>query len=604
LKPDGGITPFLLQQENVYGVPVLHYSMEFAAQVQLAFRYIQPTCIAVELPETLHDVMVRAAERLPDLSVVVADDLYFMCEPCDPLFEALRIGVEHQLPVSCIDLDVHNYPLIADGMPDPYAITRIGLRRYYEAYIAHGSGPQTELDRKREHHMAHRLRELSLRHERVLFIGGMFHILTAMQEMTRAVFPDYPPAKRRSVQLCTLTEKSAREVTAEPAWFSRVYEAWRNSDVAAVPDRQLAIYHLLKLAAADYTKRTGLPFEGYHLRNTMKFCRNYALFKLQLMPNLFQLLTAAKSCVDDNYACEVWELATSYPELRNIDDLPALDLTAQQVWGHSRRIAFRPKLRKTKGAESRSLDKSRRPFHFSPPSPFCICSHPPEDMRIERFGARLRERGTRIFSEETARTVPFTTSLEDGVDLRETIRHYGEKQLYVRINGKPPGPTGAVVVVFDTDAPMEGKNYVEQFPWRVTWHGEHEQESDMAFYSTPMTADPIGPGIGRCRYGGLMMTYPPRRLYDIWEDPEYTSCHNKAEILLMAAIDYAVDPVIVYVAATPPRRFYKQYAAKLGKQVAYLPIGQLSPVQLSRLRLFHVLDGHDKREIADRYIID
>ena len=70
----------------------------------------------------------------------------------------------------------------------------------------------------------------------------------------------------------------------------------------------------------------------------------------------------------------------------------------------------------------------------------------------------------------------------------------------------------------------------------------------------------------------------------------------------MAAIDYAVKPVIVYVASKPPRTALKSFARRYGKKMVYIPIGQLSPITLNKLRVFHVLDGHDKRKIADEYI--
>ena len=36
--------------------------------------------------------------------------------------------------------------------------------------------------------------------------------------------------------------------------------------------------------------------------------------------------------------------------------------------------------------------------------------------------------------------------------------------------------------------------------------------------------------------------------------------------------------------------------------IIYLPIGQLSPVTLKRIRVVHILDGHDKRALAKDYI--
>jgi hypothetical protein len=192
--------------------------------------------------------------------------------------------------------------------------------------------------------------------------------------------------------------------------------------------------------------------------------------------------------------------------------------------------------------------------------------------------------------------------MEEGIDTKETIRHWHEGNLYVKTKGKPPSGVGSVCVIFDEDQPQEGKQYQEKYPWHTTWLGEHQQESDMAFYATSMANQVVGPGISRCEYGGFMMSYPPRRMMNIWTDSDYQECRSKAEVLLMAAIDYAVKPVIVYVASTPPRSILKSFARRFGKKIVYIPIGQLSPVTLNKLRIFHVLDGHDKRLIADEYI--
>ena len=64
----------------------------------------------------------------------------------------------------------------------------------------------------------------------------------------------------------------------------------------------------------------------------------------------------------------------------------------------------------------------------------------------------------------------------------------------------------------------------------------------------------------------------------------------------------AVHRHVVYVAAKPPRTIFRSIAARLGRTIMYIPIGQLSPVSLKRIRVVHVLDGYDKREIARDYI--
>ena len=417
-------------------------------------------------------------------------------------------------------------------------------------------------------------------------------------------------ASRDVITVATLSEGSCRDVLGEFGWMSLNYEMARDEFLNKKgdellhfpPDRQKVILQLYKQAAAKYVESTGNPFPGYNLRNTMKFARNYALSTGRLLPDLYQILSSAKGCVDSNYAYETWELATSYPYLRNVDGLPELNLSIEDVWGHSKLLRFHLKQKSPKSFLRRSERKDRSKVRFKPPGPFTLCSYPPEDLIIEDFGRFLKKKGTQILTEEAGRSLPFSSSIEDGIDTKETIRHWPEKKLYVKVRGKPPGGVGSIVVVFDEDKAEEGEKYEEKFPWRATWLGEHSQESDMALYATPLQAKIVGPGISRCEYGGFMMTYPPRRLFDVWSDPDYLECRSKPEVLLMAAIDYAVKPIIVYVAGKPPRSQMKSYANRFGKKIVYIPIGQLSPVTLNKLRAFHVLDGQDKRGVAGEYI--
>src|SRR5262249_30861816 len=112
----------------------------------------------------------------------------------------------------------------------------------------------------------------------------------------------------------------------------------------------------------------------------------------------------------------------------------------------------------------------------------------------------------------------------------------------------------------------------------------------------------VGRKIGRCEYGGFLMTYPPGRMFHVFEDPYFNEAVNKGERLLYAAIDYNVDRSIVYVAARPPSRRVLSLAARAGKQIVFLPIGQLSPATLRKIRVFHVLEGRAVRRYANDYI--
>lgn len=618
---------FTLRRGNIYALPIVHYNMEMAAQARMAFLSIRPECVAVELAETMEEKFIHAATRLPDISIISRNSpekgsLYYMCEPCDAAFEGLRSALEENVSARCIDLDVDDYPKIHDCIPDPYAIERIGLQAYYTSYrksILSKNPLKTPLDQAREFHMAKRLKELSLQYDTVLFISGMFHTENVLDLLDKNNFPASPSLSPSQAQLSTLTEESCREVMNECGWYSKNYEEMRKihateednllflsevKESSFPPDRQKLLYTLYKESGRKYQKITGNQFPSYLLRNTMKFVRNYALIKGRLMPNLFQTLSAAKACVEHNYAYEVWELSTTYPYRKNIDNLPELNLSAKEIWGNSKILHFHLKEKSRKQFLRRSQNrKDQTNFCFDSPGPLTLCSYPPEDLSVENFGDYLKKKGTQILSEESSRTIPFTTSLEDGIDTKETIRNWYKRKIFVKTSGKPPGGTGSVVVIFDEDLPKEeGSPYTESFPWMMTWLGEHQQESDMAFYATDLKKNIIGPGISRCEYGGFMMSYPPRRMYDIWMDPDYANCQSKSETLLAAAIDYSMKPLIVYVAAKPPRNFMKSFARRFNKRIVYIPIGQMSPILIDKLRIFHVLNDHNKRDFADEYI--
>ena len=70
----------------------------------------------------------------------------------------------------------------------------------------------------------------------------------------------------------------------------------------------------------------------------------------------------------------------------------------------------------------------------------------------------------------------------------------------------------------------------------------------------------------------------------------------------MAALDYSTERFVVYVAARPPRSVFRSIASHLGRKILYVPIGQLSPTKLKKIRVVHVLDRYERRDQAKDYI--
>jgi hypothetical protein len=654
--------PYLEKFGNIHALPILHYRMEFASLVREAADRLKPDCIAVELPATLETVFLKAVKRLPQISVVTYDvsppgkkqadqsqSVYLLAEPADPLAEAARLALERDISLHFIDVDLDDYPYHGEQLPDSYAVQRIGLEAYYAEYVkVFGNIPPGRHDMRRERGMAYRLQQLAAQYERVLFVTGMAHLQRIKALYSRPQAAPLERIKREGIRLFNLHPDSCREVLGEFPFLSAVYDLRRchlppepvrekhslrksfdafqlimggkqevpEKDIlweATVrsahhadkekqgTDRQRVIMRLFQEAAAHYRQDTGEPVHIWQKRAFFRFTRNYALISGMLQPDLYQLLAAARGCVDDNFAYALYRLATFYYWQREDTDIPTIRLTPEDIWGGSRRIRFRPRAqRRSKGLSHLQFLKRKREKSpgewlegFDNPS---ICSYPPEDLVIEDYGRFLKKKAAKQLSEEHNRIERFTASMLDGIDMRETLRNLHEGKIYVRENQRIKGGVGSVVVIFDEDREMK------KFPYLMTWLGEHEQESDMAFYATLPTGNIVGPGISRCEYGGFMLSSPPRRMLDVWQDDDYRFVRGKAEVLLLAALDYSEGKHVVYVASRPPRSFFKQLSARLGKNIIYVPLGSLSPVKLKKIRVFHVLFGHDKREIAGDYI--
>lgn len=375
------------------------------------------------------------------------------------------------------------------------------------------------------------------------------------------------------------------------------------SSVHRMLDRQRVMMRMMRIAADFYNDNTGEELKRWQFRTMTQFIRSYARLRGQLLPRgWWDWTVAARGVCDDNYAYEVWDLASFYPWIDESGPHPRLTVDGETIKLNLREIRFRRRWPRFREGLVKAPVRPRKqePHAGDWAKEFesgTICSYPPEDILIEDYGRYLKKKALLVLSEERTRTEPFSTSLLDGIDVRETIRNWPDRRrIFVREMQKVKGGAGSVVVIFDEDVDDS------RYPWRMTWHGEHAQESDMAFYATAVYAKVVGPGIARCEYGGMMLTYPPRRVMDVWSDPFYHEAKTKAEVLLLAGLEYSLEKHVVYVSAKPPRGFLRSLANRLGKKIIYLPIGQLSPVSVKKLRVFHVLSGHYVRDFAKDYI--
>ncbi len=598
--------PASLRRGNFTYFPVIPGRLEFSVELRRAILRERPRIVAVELPGELEDVYLQALARLPEMSVIVYPDpeddergVYVPVEPSDPFTEAVRSGLEVDAEVVFIEPDLGDRPHLPDTYPDPYSIRYIGMGKYVEAYRVY---PQERNDEIAAHAagMAWKLQgtDPSVPVFVVLSLNLLDPVLDAMET------PQEPPRHREpaDIRLLNPHPDCLAEITIEYPYLQDRYETFRAKLAPdELVDRPKVQFDLLREAEKEYVKNTGDKIEYWQRRMLARFTRNLASISGDLVAGVFDLTVAARSVVDDNYAYEVWHMANRYPAQKPVSELlETVNLSGEEIWINTKKIRLRRRLPRPKQRLLPRALKKRKKEQFEgewahQTDGAAICSYPPEDLVIEDYGRFLKRKAKSMLSEERSRTEPFTTSILDGIDLRETIRNWHEGKIYVRQLDRIAGEVGAAIVIFDDDRD-------DRYPYLTTWLGEHQNESDMAFYSTFPFEHLVGPGIGRAEYGGFLMTLPPRRMIDVWSDPDYDFAQSKPERLLLAGLDYSMQRYVVYVAAKPPRSIFRSIAAHLNRSIVYIPIGALSPTKLKKIRVVHVLDSYERRNEAKEYI--
>ena len=224
------------------------------------------------------------------------------------------------------------------------------------------------------------------------------------------------------------------------------------------------------------------------------------------------------------------------------------------------------------------------------------CSWPPEDEKIEDFRARVFERARQIMGADLAKTEKFTTSIKDGIDIRDTLRNWHTGDIYVKELPPSIGNLDSAVMLFDS--PADPRDY----PWRTTWFAEHENESTLAFFGTDFSGEMIGPGIALATYGGALFLFPPRHIPDIWNDPRLDFTETLEERLLAAACLHSESPHVALMSPLPPGVGWRRLAKRYKKKWVHVPLGQFSDSTIQQLRMVHVLNGREVRSYASHFI--
>ena len=400
--------------------------------------------------------------------------------------------------------------------------------------------------------------------------------------------------EQSSFELSTLSRESP-EVLEQPGYFNSSWLFVRGNERALEAFQRIALQRAAYRDAVNrYERESGELFPARREKLFFQFARNWSVLEKRLLPDLYKLVMSARGFGNDNFARIMYDVLNYLPP-NPAPAFPEKPITLDDLYKDSRLIRFRLKMKGKRRVPPpkliRRFQKEKFPGEWREAwDGRGICSYPPEDIIVEDFGRHLQEKAKSVMQGTRTRTQEFTSSIMDGIDYRETVRNLHLGKIFVKDVQNRGVDAGSVVIIFSEDE--------VEHDWHVVWWGEHNQESDMALYATPPGRQVVGPGICRCQYGGLMMTYPPGRLHDIWTDEYYREFKTGPERLLAAALEYNEKRAVVHLAEKPPSARLMSLAGRMDQQIVHIPLSTINPVTLGRVRRFHVLDSKDRRDDA------
>ncbi|MEW6347556.1 MAG: hypothetical protein AB1646_00715 [Thermodesulfobacteriota bacterium] len=604
----------LVRFRNITLVGVLHYRVEFSVVVNRVIREENPDCICVELPSSLRREISVGLRQLPRHSVILYQtaekaNAVLILEGSDGVQEAARSALERDIPLWFVDPLTMRHPAFGDRVPDAYFVDVIGQGRFFREVfpkIKAGFGDDEE-NRNRETFMAARVQEAAAQFERVLFVGGLAHIPPMLDLLAR---PQALPLMKTGVNAATvapLHPDSLKKGFTEIPRITESFETWRADPESSPPvNRHDAIVQLMDRASAYYTRQTRQEVPDYVSLTWAKFLRKWLRFKGNLLPDLYHLVSSARSAMDEDFAYHVHEYLADYAWANDPMDPSAIMLDEDNLMFFGHKIVLHKRLRTlfrtARKYRMKAINTTKWKEHLkkkwdtADPNEVDICSYPPEDVEIERWSETLMKHAKHLLQASQTDAQPFVSDFGAGPDIRETLRRFHEGRIYVKTEDPGGLEFGSVVVIFDEDEERI------QYPFQMTWLGEHTQESDMAFYSTLPGSQVVGPGISRMEHGGFLLSYPPLRMYDVWTDPSFDFVPTRSERLLVAGIAYSEKPGVVYVARKPPFDRWKKLARSMGKRIIYIPLGSLNPLHAKRMRTFHMLQNKGVRNFAHEFL--
>lgn len=600
---------------RIHFLPVVHGSGSFAREIRNRILSEKCDCLAVALPPEFQTTVEEGIDMLPQITLSTQQEEdgrlnYVPIDPSQPLIAGLRVAKQEGIYRRFIDWSTTNYETRHVNFPDTFSLQKVSYEKLASTLLLTVKPPKIESQHYwRAHWMAYQLHCLEMDFSNILFLCSVLDwpwVKEAFNERKQYKNPTKNPG---NPILNPVDKKTLFFALSEFPYITYLYEKKRqqmktdsNAPIDGVKEILLRARDLfLKKHKIRYHNLTSQTFQIL-----LQYVRNLTLMESRLLPDLYTLVNSAKQFGGDPFAIAVLEAARDYPFEETESDASKISLGIDQGildTEDSSPMQMKNRLSETQ-FEWRTLDLKPDPDLQQKENwkhrwdPYGQCSWPPEDEKIENLNTHVREQTRLLLSHDLARTEKFTSSVKDGIDIRDTLRHWYTGDIYVK--EIPPSRGEVEIIVFLFDPEPDPK----QYNWRQTWYAEHKDESTLCFYATEYMANLIGPGIGQATYGGCMMLFPPRPILDIWQDPRLRFSETLEEKLLEAAFFHSREKHVTVVSACSPQLTWRRLARRYGKKIIHLPLKRFSNQTIEKVRRFHVLNGKDIRSYAKRFIQD
>ena len=618
--------------DRILCLPIIHGSGDFALEVRRTLLANSIDCLAVPLPPSFQDNVERAITYLPSISLVLQHEMtpivaqewtgvenaeerveedgprrvasYVPIDPCQGVIAGLRFAIGERIPRAFIDLETADFETYFGQLPDPYVLKHVRPDKFATAVLPSIPRVHAGQPADRVVFMAEQLRELEKRHSRILFICSLLDwpwIREAYVDQTKCASK---ADEVNSTSIYAADPKSLIFGLGELPFITGLYEQAR-SDLSEDENLSIDGVKAMLLAARDRYQRDlgkrARKITPKLLRVFLQYARNLTLTERRLTPTLYTLIVAAKQIAGDLFAIALAETAREYLFQQKIP------FRKIELGIHQCRLPDGEMITLKNRLPGQAIEWKNCPLKPQPAkpqqgdwlmkwNPNGQCSWPPEDTAIEKFRTHVKETALNLLGSDLARSEKFSTSLKDGLDIRETLRNWHTGNLYVKVIPPTRGTLDCVVMLFDS--PADPRDY----PWRVTWHAEHHDESSLALFASNYQENLIGPGIGQATYGGAMFLFPPRPVADIWSNPRFDFTDTLEERLLAAACHHSNERHVALLSHGPPGLAWRNLAKRFGKKLIHVPIAKFSQETIQQLRVFHVLNGQKIRSFAAEFI--